>query len=108
MIFGHPGAGPCRKENPNVVALYKDFHAKGLNIIGVSLDTDAAEWKTAIAKDGITWTQVSNLKKWEDPIAVQYGVQEIPATYLLDAGGKIIAKNLRGDELKAKVASLLK
>ena len=100
--------GPCRQENPNVVALYKEFHAKGLNIVGVSLDDDAAAWKTAIAKDGLVWTQVSNLKKWKDPIALQYGVESIPATYLLDASGNIIAHDLRGPELKAKVASLLK
>ncbi|MDI1256599.1 MAG: TlpA disulfide reductase family protein [Flavobacterium sp.] len=100
--------GPCRQENPNVVALYKEFHAKGLNIVGVSLDDDAAAWKTAIEKDGLLWTQVSNLKKWKDPIALQYGIDQIPATFLLDASGKIIARDLRGDALKAKVASLLK
>jgi len=101
--------GPCRAENPNVVALYNEFHPKGLNIIGVSFDKtgEAAKWKEAIAKDGLTWTQVSNLKHWQDPIATLYGVQSIPATYLLDANGKIIAKDLRGEELKAKVASLL-
>jgi peroxiredoxin len=101
---------PCRKENPNVVALYNEFHPKGLNIIGVSLDRDgeAAKWKEAIAKDNLTWTHVSNLKFWEDPIAIQYNVKSIPATFLLDASGKIIAKDLRGEELKAKVAELLK
>lgn len=99
--------GPCRAENPNVVALYNEFHAKGLNIIGVSLDKDAAKWKEAIAKDKLTWTHISNLKFWEDPIAKQYGVQSIPATFILDASGKIVAKDLRGAELKAKVAELL-
>jgi len=99
--------GPCRAENPNVVALYNEFHAKGLNIIGVSLDKDAAKWKEAIAKDQLTWTHISNLKHWEDPIAKQYGVQSIPATFILDASGKIVAKDLRGAELKAKVAELL-
>ena len=99
--------GPCRVENPNVVALYNEFHAKGLNIIGVSLDKDAAKWKEAIAKDQLTWTHISNLKHWEDPIAKQYGVQSIPATFILDASGKIVAKDLRGAELKAKVAELL-
>jgi alkyl hydroperoxide reductase subunit AhpC len=80
-----------------------------LNIIGVSLDKEgeADKWKEAIAKDGLTWTEVSNLKFWQDPIAKQYNVQSIPATFLLDASGKIIAKDLRGEELKAKVASLL-
>ena len=101
--------GPCRQENPNVVALYNEFHAKGLNIIGVSLDKEGEgdKWKEAIAKDGLTWPEVSNLKWWQDPIAKQYNVQSIPATFLLDASGKIIAKDLRGEELKAKVASLL-
>lgn len=99
--------GPCRAENPNVVALYNEFHPKGLNIIGVSLDKDAAKWKDAIAKDGLTWSHVSNLKFWEDPIAKQYNVQSIPATFILDAKGNIVAKDLRGEELRAKVAALL-
>ncbi|KOS04912.1 hypothetical protein AM493_01820 [Flavobacterium akiainvivens] len=102
--------GPCRKENPNVVALYNEYHAKGLNIIGVSLDKEgeSAKWKEAIAKDKLAWNHVSNLKFWEDPIAKQYGVQSIPATFILDASGKVVAKDLRGDDLKAKVAELLK
>jgi thiol-disulfide isomerase/thioredoxin len=99
--------GPCRAENPNVVALYNEFHAKGFNIIGVSLDKDAAKWKEAISKDKLTWNQISNLKFWEEPIAVTYGVQSIPATYLLDASGKIIAKDLRGADLRNKISSLL-
>jgi peroxiredoxin len=98
---------PCREENPNVVALYNELHAKGLNIIGVSLDKDAAAWKAAIAKDKLTWNQISNLKFWEEPIAATYGVQSIPATFILDATGKIVAKDLRGDALKAKVTELL-
>jgi thiol-disulfide isomerase/thioredoxin len=98
---------PCRRENPNVVAIYKDLHSKGLNIIGVSLDKDATKWKEAIAKDKLTWTQVSNLKFWDEPIAAQYGVQAIPATFILDASGKIVARDLRGDELRAKIIELL-
>lgn len=101
--------GPCRKENPNVVAMYNELHDKGFNIIGVSLDNPGGDqaWKDAIAKDGLTWNQVSNLKGWKDPIAEQYNVKSIPATFLLDASGKIIAKDLRGEELKAKVKELL-
>ena len=99
--------GPCRQENPNVVAIYKELHAKGLNIIGVSLDKDAAKWKEAIAKDGLTWTQVSNLKFWDEPIAKQYHVESIPATFILDASGHVVAKDLRGDELRAKIIELL-
>ena len=98
---------PCRAENPSVVALYNEFHAKGLNIIGVSLDREAGAWKEAIAADKLTWTEVSNLKFWQDPIAAQYNVKSIPATFLLDASGKIIAKDLSGEALKAKVAALL-
>jgi peroxiredoxin len=92
------------KRNPNVVAIYKDLHSEGLNIVGVSLDKDAAKWK-AIAKDKLTWTHVSNLKFWDEPIAAQYGVQAIPATFILDASGKIVARDLRGDELRAKMKS---
>lgn len=99
--------GPCRAENPSVVALYNEFHTKGLNIVGVSLDEKADKWKEAIAKDKITWTQISNLKGWEDPIAKQYNVTEIPSTYILDEKGVVIAVNLRGDELKKKIASIL-
>ena len=99
---------PCRAENPNVVALYNELHAKGLNIISVSLDKEAAAWKKAITDDKLTWNHVSNLKFWEDPIAKQYGVTQIPATFILDGTGKIVAKDLRGAELKAKVLELLK
>lgn len=101
--------GPCRKENPNVVAMYNELHPKGLNIIGVSLDSPNGKekWIEAIKKDGLTWPQISNLKGWQDPIAVMYNIQSIPATLLLDKDGKIVAKNLRGEELKAKVKELL-
>lgn len=98
---------PCRAENPNVVALYNEFHSKGLNIISVSLDQAADKWKEAIAQDKLTWTQVSNLKEMKDPIAIQYGVSQIPTTFLLDASGKIVAIDLRGEQLKAKVSELL-
>jgi len=98
---------PCRQENPNVVALYAELHSKGLNIISVSLDNDATKWKEAIAKDKLTWTNVSNLKQMKDPIAEQYGIQQIPTTFLLDATGKIVAIDLRGDGLKAKINELL-
>jgi alkyl hydroperoxide reductase subunit AhpC len=90
-----------------MVALYKEFHSKGLNIIGVSLDKDAAKWKEAIAKDKLTWTQVSHLKFWEEPIAIQYEVQSIPAPFVLDASGKVVAKGLLGEELRAKILELL-
>lgn len=98
---------PCRAENPNNVAMYNEFHAKGLNIIGVSLDKDGAKWKEAIAKDKLAWPQISNLKYWDEPIRVTYGVESIPATFLLDANGTVVAKDLTGAALKAKVAELL-
>ncbi len=98
---------PCRKENSNVVDLYKEFHSKGLNIISVSLDENAEKWKEAIAQDKLTWTQVSNLKEMNDPIALQYGVTQIPSTFLLDASGKIIAIDLTGDDLQAKINKIL-
>ena len=105
--------GPCRRENPNVVKVYEEYHDKGLEIIGVSLDgnprqKDAkGEWLAAIEKDGLTWHQVSNLQYFNDPVAKKYNIQSIPATFILDAEGKIIAKNLRGPELEAKMAELL-
>jgi peroxiredoxin len=105
--------GPCRKENPNVVKVYEKYHDKGLEIIGVSLDgtpnqKDAkAVWMEAIEKDKLTWHQVSNLSYFNDPIAKLYNIQAIPATFILDSEGKIVAKNLRGDALEAKIAELL-
>ena len=98
---------PCRAENPNVVALYAKYHSKGLNILSVSLDKEASAWKAAIAKDKLTWNHVSNLKEFEDPIALQYGINAIPSIFVLDAKGVIIAKDIRGEELNAKIASLL-
>ena len=91
-----------------MVALYNEFHAKGLNIIGVSLDKDLTDWTSAIAKDKLSWPQVSNLKKWEDPIALSYGVEALPATYLLNQNGVVVAKDLRGEQLKDRIAKLLK
>ena len=78
-----------------------------MNIIGVSLDKEASKWKEAIAKDKLSWTQVSNLKHWDEPIAKEYGIESIPATIVLDAKGNIVAKNLYGAELKAKILELL-
>lgn len=100
---------PCRIENPNMVALYNDFKDKGLQIIGVSLDQEnAAEaWKQAIAVDKLTWVHMSNLKHWKDPIAQLYNVESIPAIFILDQNGTIVAKDLRGDALRAKIAELL-
>lgn len=102
--------GPCRAANPELVAIYNEFHAKGLNIIGVSLDQKdgAAKWKEAIAKDKLTWTQVSNLKFWEDPIAMTYNVKAIPQMFLLNENGLIIAQDLKGEALRKKLNEFLK
>lgn len=102
--------GPCRIENPNMVALYDEFHSKGLNVIGVSLDRAEKkdEWIEAIATDKLAWPQVSNLMFWQDPIARKYNVKAIPATFILDEKGVIVAKNLKGEELRNKVAEMLK
>jgi peroxiredoxin len=99
--------GPCRQENPNVVSAYAQYHPKGLEILGVSLDADKAAWVKAIGADNLTWTHVSDLKRWDSDAARLYGVQAIPANFLLDKQGKIIAKNLRGEELHSKLASLM-
>ena len=98
---------PCRQENPSVVALYAELHGKGLNIISVSLDNDADKWKAAISKDNLSWTQVSNLKEMQDPIALQYGVTQIPTTILVDSNGKVVARDLFGEDLKEKILELL-
>jgi len=99
--------GPCRKEMPNVVKAYAKFKDKGFEIYGVSLDQDKDRWVEAIKKDGITWPQVSDLKQWDCEPAKQYGVTGIPATFLLDREGKIIAKNLRGDDLEKAIENAL-
>lgn len=104
---------PCRRENPNVVNVYEKYHDKGLEIIGVSLDGNPRqpnakdEWLKAIEQDGLQWHQVSNLNYFEDPIAKLYNIQAIPATFILDSEGKIIAKDLRGPALEAKISELL-
>ncbi|UPT72342.1 MAG: TlpA family protein disulfide reductase [Flavobacterium sp. JAD_PAG50586_2] len=98
---------PCRQENPKLVALYNQLHSEGFNIISVSLDEDPLKWKAAIKQDKLSWTQISNLKEMKDPIAIQYGITQIPTTFLLDANGKIVASDLRDDELKAEIKELL-
>ncbi len=98
---------PCRQENPNVLKAYNKFKDKGFDILGVSLDRDKESWLKAIADDQLTWHHVSDLKFWQNEAAVKYGVQSIPFALLLDKEGKIIAKNLRGEELEKKLAELL-
>lgn len=100
---------PCRVENPNVVKTYNKYHDQGFNIVGVSLDREGQKdrWMEAIEEDNLTWPQVSNLQFWDEPVAQLYGVRAIPAQFILDENGVIVAKNLRGEELDAKVKELL-
>ena len=100
--------GPCRGENPHVVEIYKEYHPKGLEIFVVSLDNKKEACVKAIADDGLVWKHGSDLKGWQSAPAQLYSVSGIPHTVLLDENNKIIAKNLRGDELKQKIAELLK
>ena len=101
--------GPCRQENPNVVKAYKKYKDKNFTIIGVSLDRadSKANWIAAIKSDGLDWTQVSDLKFWNNEVAVLYHVQSIPANFLIDPNGKIIAKDLRGNDLENKLEDVL-
>ncbi len=99
--------GPCRKENPNVVRMYNKHKAEGFDILGVSLDKQHSRWVGAVKKDNLQWKHVSDLRGWQNAVAQQYGVRSIPATVLLDREGRIVARNLRGRELEAKVAELL-
>ncbi len=100
--------GPCRKENPNVVRMYYKFKDKGFDIFGVSLDQEKTSWVNAIEKDGLPWHHVSDLQHWNSAAAAAYGVQGIPATFLLDKEGKVIAKYLRGEDLERKLEEVLK
>ena len=97
---------PCRAENPNVVQVYNKYHDKGLNILGVSLDRRAEDWTKAIEDDGLVWNHVSNIQYF-DEIAELYNVKAIPATFILDENGVIIAKDLRGAALENKISELL-
>lgn len=98
---------PCRLENPNVLRTYNDFNKKGFNIIGVSLDRTKDEWTKAIATDKLPWTHVSDLKYFNSAAAKLYNVNSIPANFLLDENGTIIAVNLRGEALYNKIKELL-
>jgi thiol-disulfide isomerase/thioredoxin len=100
--------GPCRVELPNVIATYEKHHKNGFEILGISLDNDERAMKQFLASNKMTWPQYFDGKGWQTKLAGQYGVNSIPATYLLDAQGKIIARDLRGDDLEEAVAAALK
>ncbi len=110
LDFWASWCGPCRQENPNVVSVYNQYKDKNFTVLGVSLDRPDARkaWLKAIEDDKLSWTQVSDLKYWKNAVAMQYGIQAIPQNFLLDPEGKIIAKNLRGEELRLKLADLIK
>ena len=101
--------GPCRQENPNVVLAYNKWKDKNFTVLGVSLDQPDKKdaWLKAVKDDGLTWTQVSDLKGWNNEVSKSYGVNAIPFNFLVDPTGKIVAKNLRGEGLQTKLAELL-
>lgn len=99
--------GPCRKENPNVVAAYNKYKERNFTILGVSLDKDRSAWLNAIQKDGLTWSHVSDLKEWNSSVVELYNIEGIPFNVLLDPQGKIIAMNLRDAALQQKLGEVL-
>jgi thiol-disulfide isomerase/thioredoxin len=109
LDFWASWCGPCRMEMPNVIAAYNKYKSKGFTVYSVSLDRDATAWKNAIAGLGMTWeNHVSDLKWWQSPVVAEYGVNGIPAAFLLDRNGVIVASNLRGEALDNKLAEILK
>ena len=104
--------GPCRDENPNVVVAYNKFKDKNFTVLGVSLDggttrTTKEAWLKAVKDDNLTWTHVSDLKGWQNEVSSAWGIRAIPANFLIDPTGKIIAKNLREEALQTKLAEVL-
>lgn len=107
LDFWASWCGPCRAENPNVVKVYHKFKNKGFDVFSVSLDKEKNAWLSAIQKDGLAWNHVSDLKFWESSVVPLYGIEGIPATFLLDKEGKVIAKNLRGKDLENKLQEVI-
>ena len=101
---------PCREENPVLRKAYADYKTKGFTILSVSLEKpgDRESWLTAIKADAMVWTNVSDLNFWQNDAAVKYGITSIPANFLIDPTGKMVAKNLRGDQLQKKLAEIIK
>lgn len=107
LDFWASWCGPCRGENPNVVAAYNKYKGKNFTVYSVSLDDKKDKWLQAIKADGLTWTHVSDLKGWESAPVRVYNIQSIPSNFLLDTNGRVIARDLRGDMLEAKLAEVL-
>jgi len=99
--------GPCRRENPNVVEAYNRFREKNFTILGVSLDANKEAWEQAIVADGLNWTHISDLKRWQSIVVPTYRIQGIPFNVLVDPQGKIVAENLRGAALEQKLEQIL-
>ncbi len=98
--------GPCRAENPNLLKQYNMYNNKGFDILSVSLDKEREPWVKAVEHDALPWTQVSDLKGWNNEVAVLYGIRAVPASFLVDPSGKIVATGLRGETLNQKLESL--
>lgn len=108
LDFWASWCGPCRGENPNVVAAYQRFKDKNFTVLSVSLDDKKEDWLAAVEEDGLAWVQVSDLKGWQSPAAAAYSIHSIPSSFLIDTAGKIIARNLRGPQLEEKLQEILK
>lgn len=108
LDFWAAWCAPCREENPNIVKQHKAFSSKGFDVLGVSLDDDKGDWVRAIKSDNLQWNHVSDLKRWDSKIAAMYKVEGIPASFMIDPAGKIVAKNLRGAELEKFLSETLK
>lgn len=107
LDFWASWCGPCRAENPHVLKAYQQFKNKNFDVVAVSLDVKKDAWVKAIKEDNMPWTQLSDLKGFKSPVVLEYGIEAIPQNFLLDPQGRIIAQNLRGEELAKKLAEIL-
>lgn len=107
LDFWASWCAPCRKEHPNLIKTYEHFKTKNFEIISVSLDSDRMRWESAVTKDNLTWTQISDLKGQQNDIALLYGIQSVPANFLIDTKGIIVAKDLTSEQLYDMLENLL-
>ncbi len=107
LDFWAAWCSPCRRENPNIVHVYNEFHQKGFNVLGISLDKSEKDWINAIKTDKLQWIQWSDLNYWDCDGVTKYGIVAIPTNFLIDENGIIIAKNIKGDDLYHKVKEIL-